>query len=71
MTKLMFGALHLKSNLINVYGNAIIIAPEGGYSTTRTRKEPDVSKFDVRPSVCLSVCPSVCVSVADPFLDRF
>ena len=38
---------------------SIIIAPEGGYSTTRPRNERDVSNFDVRPvSVRLSVCAS-------------
>ena len=61
--------MHNTADFLNVLGlgEYTIFAPEGGYSTTRTRKEPDVSKFDVRPSVC----PSVCVSVADPFLDRF
>ena len=45
-----------KNQRIDFIFERFMIAPAGGYSTTRPRNERDVSKFDVRPvSVRVSV----------------
>ena len=58
----------MEHNCVHIFAWSVI-APEGGYSTTRPRNERDVSNFDVRP---VSVRPCVrLLQRFDPKMDHF